>query len=432
MRRRNRTAAWAVVVLGAWALPGALPGQSGPVPAVGSVPAQPHWTEAEVVAAVQAGSLALAAARTGAVAAAEGPAQVRWPFPMVEVMPMVGAIADGEPGAQVMARQPIPWPGRLAADRAARGATAAAAGFEAEALELELVRLARSAYAELWGLQEQARLIAGYTTQLRLYREAALGQYAAGRGPQQAVLGIQLESEMLAQRLEALSESVAGVAAELEALTGGRVRVQPGDSLASPAGAGARRPSPDGTDLDGHPVVAAGRAMEAAERSMADGVRTMLRPELSLGVNLNLSRMAFDRMYGQEPVMPAIGLSLPLWRGGVRAEIRAAELRASQRGLEAADARLALEAELRDVVAQMARVEDRIARYEDRLRPQVRQTLDASMAGYQAGTTRFLELLDARRMALEVETDLIMARVRHAQLGARLDAVVGHLPRGDE
>jgi hypothetical protein len=73
-------------------------------------------------------------------------------------------------------------------------------------------------------------------------------------------------------------------------------------------------------------------------------------------VNLNLSRMAFDRMYGQEPVMPAIGVMLPLWRGGIRARIQEAELRATQRELETADARLQLEAEVEDVLAQLARV----------------------------------------------------------------------------
>jgi outer membrane protein TolC len=116
---------------------------------------------------------------------------------------------------------------------------------------------------------------------------------------------------------------------------------------------------------------------------------------------------------------------LPLWRGGVRAQVREAELRATQRELETADARVRLEAELDDVLTQLDRVQARIARYEGQLRPQVRQTLEASLAGYQAGATRFLELLDTQRMALDVEVDLIMARVREAALVARLDSLTG-------
>jgi outer membrane protein, heavy metal efflux system len=378
---------------------------------------------------VLASNLSLEAARRGAAAAATGPAQVRWPFPMLEVMPMVGAIRDGEPGAQVMARQAIPWPGRLAADRNARSQMAAAAGHETHALALDLATMARMAYAELWGIQERSAQIAQYRTQLELYREAALSQYAAGRGPQQAVLAIQLEAGMLAQRLEGLAEERSPLAARLGALSGGRIRIAEGDRLAPPSYVTAM-PDPAllRAELDGHPMLEAGRAMVAAEQSMADMNRTMLRPDFTVGANLNLSRMALDRMYGLEPVMPAIGVMLPLWRGGVRARIQESELRATQRELETADARLLLETELQDVSAQLSRVRGRVAAYEGTLRPEIRQTLEASMAGYQAGNIRFLELLDAQRMALELELDLIMARVREAELAARLDAATGRLP----
>jgi outer membrane protein, heavy metal efflux system len=414
------------------ALAGGTEGQPAPSPLY-DVARQPVRTEAEVVAAVRAHNLALRGARQGALADAERPGQVRWAFPMVELMPMPGMLLDGEVGAQLMARQPIPWPRRLAADRAARSSMAEASALEVDAMELELVGIARATYAELWGLQEQAALITGYVRRLEQYRESALAQYAAGRGPQQAVLGIQVEGEILAQRLESLAEDRAGLVARLAALTGGQLRIADADRLAPPS------PAPPVADRAGylaavatHPQVEAGRAMQAAEESMADMSRTMLRPDFTVGVNLNLSRMAFDRMYGQEPVMPALGVMLPLWRGGVRAQVREAELRASQRELETAGARVSLEAELDDVLTQIARVQDRIARYEDRLRPQVRQSLDASLSGYQAGTTRFLELLDAQRMALDVEMDLIMARVREAQLAARLDATVGRPTPGGE
>jgi outer membrane protein, heavy metal efflux system len=387
---------------------------------------QREHSEAEIIVAARAGSVALRAARTGAAASALGPAQVTRPNPMVEVMPMVAGIRAGEPGAQLMARQALPWPARLSAERSARGYMAEAESLEADALELEVIAMARMAYAELWGLQEQADRIVAFRRQLELYRDAALAQYAAGRGPQQAVLGIQVEGGQLAQRLEVLEEDRAEAAARLATLTGGRVRVAAADRFTAPGAA--RAAVPPQADVTTHPMVGADRAMQAAELSMAAMNRTMLRPEITVGVNLNLSRMAFDRMYGTEPVMPAIGVMLPLQRSGVRARVQEAELRASQRELGAMDARLRLEAEAAALVDQITRVRRRILTYEATLRPQVRQTLDASLAGYQAGTTRFLELLDAQRMALDVELDLIMARMREAELIARLDAVAGRSP----
>jgi outer membrane protein, heavy metal efflux system len=395
-------------------------------PAIGAAQTEQQRTEAEVIAAVREGNVGLSAARVGAAARALGPEQVRWPFPMVELMPMPAMTFDGNPGMQVMARQPIPWRSRLAADRTARSRMADAAAFEADALELDLVTMARMTYAELWGIQEQAARMQEFGTQLALYRESALAQFAAGRGPQQAVLGIQVERGMLEQRVESLDEQRSALAARLAVITGGRLHITPDDLLAPPPAALAPPTAPAESEaIASHPMLQAGRSMQAAEEAMAEMNRTMLRPELSVGVNLNLSQMAFDREFGQEPLMPAVGFTLPLWRGGIRASIQEAELRATQRELETADTALQLTAERRDVTHQLERVRSRINVYQNTLRPQVRQTLDSNITGYRAGTMRFLELLDAQRMALEVELDLIMARVRAAELAARLDATTG-------
>jgi outer membrane protein TolC len=392
--------------------------------------AQPReYSEAEIVAAARAGSIELRAARAGAAASGFGRAQVTRPDPMLEVMPMIAAIRDGEPGTQLMVRQALPWPARLAAERSARVSMAAAESLEADALELEVVAMARMAYAELWGVQAQADRIRAFRQQLDLYRAAALAQYAAGRGPQQAVLDVHVEAGMLDQRLVALAEDRAAAAARLFELTGGRVYVDVADRLAAPAGtASAGLPRHRQPDPYAHPVVAAGRAKQAAELSMAEMNRSMLRPGLTVGVNLNLSRMAFDRMYGTEPVMPAIGVMLPLQRSAVRARVREAELRAAQRELESASAGVRLAAEAAALADQLTGVRGRIASYEGTLRPRAAQALDASLAGYRAGTARLLDLLASQRMALDVDLDLILARVREAELVARLDAIAGSAP----
>lgn len=172
-------------------------------------------------------------------------------------------------------------------------------------------------------------------------------------------------------------------------------------------------------------MVAAGRAMQSAEEAMARMSRTMLRPDITLGVNLNLSRMAFEGMYDLEPVMPSVGVMIPIPRGGTKARVREAELRAAQRGLEADDALRTAEAQVADALVQLQRVRGRISAYEETLRPQARQVLDATLAGYQVGTLRAVELLDAQRMALQVELELLMARMKEAELAARLDQAAG-------
>jgi outer membrane protein TolC len=390
-----------------------------------AVQAQTIVTEDDIVEAVRRHNLALQAARAGASAEAERPDQVRWPFPMVEAMAMPQMIADGDLGLSLMARQQIPWGERLRADRAARAAMADAAGFEAGYFEREQVLMGRTAYAELWGLQEQRALIDSFRVQLAFYREIALDQFRAGRGPQQAVLNIELERQMLTQRLDALEEKATGQRAMIAALTGGSLRLSPADRLARPETAAVEDPAVVSDLIDTHPMVAAGQSMREAEEAMGRMARTMLRPDFTVGATVNLSPAARQRMFGQEVFTPSVGVMLPLWRGGIRAEIREFEERARQRELEMEHTRVMLGAEAADALSQIERVRARVARYERELLPTVEQALDASLLGYQTGAVRFLELLDAQRMAFNIETDLIEARVQEAQLQARLAAITG-------
>lgn len=386
--------------------------------------AQGVITEEAVVEAVRSSNLSLEAMRAGAAAEALRPEQVRWPFPMAEVMVMPQMIAGGELGIGLAARQTIPQTGRLAADRDARAAMAEAALYESSAFERDQVLAARTAFAELWGLQEQRALVDTFRTRLALYRESALAQVRTGRGPQQAVLNIQVEADMLAQRLDTIEESGAALRARLSALTGGTLHLRLADRLAAPDGA--RRQGDDFVEAVGaHPAVAAGEAMRTSEEAVARMRAAMLRPEFTVGATVNLSPMARAGRYGQEIVTPMIGVMLPLWRSGVRAEVRESEERARQRGLETEHVRVVLVAEAEDAFARLDRVRQRIIRYEQVLLPTVQQALESTLSGYRTGAIRFLELLDAQRMAFTIESDLIEARVLEAALVARLDAITG-------
>jgi hypothetical protein len=101
--------------------------------------------------------------------------------------------------------------------------------------------------------------------------------------------------------------------------------------------------------------------MQRAAESAADAARLEGRPEITLGANVNLSPMARERMYGLEPVMPVVGLSLPLWRSGIRAESRSngsephVRIRSIRRDR-------ALRSEVNALLTQLDRTEDRIGR----------------------------------------------------------------------
>jgi len=371
-------------------------------------------TESDIVDAIRSHDLLVSASRAQAAADAERPGQIRRPWPMAEVMFMPSMIAEGSAGVGVMISQAIPLSGGLRAERAVRTAAAAASEYESVVVTRDRVRQGREAFAELWGINERRARIDSFLTSLEIYRESALTQIQTGRGSQQSVLMLHVEAERLEQQLAAIDEEVSELQAIIAVLTGGTIRISPGDRLAEPSLA--VTPAPQGTA--DHPAFLAADAMREAADAEIRLNRTRLRPELSVGAAIYPAGAGPDMT---EYVVPSIGISLPLWTGGVRAQIQEAELRERQRRLEAEHVQLSLSTELADLLIQIERVQERTDRYESHLLPLAHQSLENALLGYRTGSRMLIELLDAQRMALDLEQDLIDARVRAAVLVARID-----------
>ena len=376
-------------------------------------------TESQVVEAIRSNNLLVEASRTGAAAEAERPGQVRRPFPMAEVMFMPSMIADGSAGVGVMFSQALPWSSGLKAERAARTAMAAAANYESQVIEQDLIRQGRESYAELWGIYERRARIDSFLTSLEIYQESALAQIQTGRGAQQSVLMLRVEAERLEQQLAAIDEEVSELQALIAVLTGGTIRIGPGDRLAEPTSILTR----ESRGTDEHPALLAADAMREAAREEIRSNRTRLRPKLSLGAAVYPAGSGPDMT---EYVVPSVGVSLPLWTGGIRAQIREAELREQQRAIEAEHLQLSLSAEWTDLLSQLERVQQRIDRFESHLLPLAYQSLENALLGYRTGSRMLIELLDAQRMALDLEQDLIDAQVRATVLVARIDYLTSH------
>src|SRR5690625_36817 len=375
-------------------------------------------TESDIVDAIRSHDLLVSASRAQAAADAERPGQIRRPWPMAEVMFMPSMIAEGSAGVGVMISQAIPLSGGLRAERAVRTAAAAASEYESVVVTRDRVRQGREAFAELWGINERRARIDSFLTSLEIYRESALTQIQTGRGSQQSVLMLHVEAERLEQQLAAIDEEVSELRATVAVLTGGTIRINPGDQFAEPSW------SIDPVlQTDNHPAILATDAMREAADAEGRANRIRLRPEFSVGAAIYPAGAGPDMT---EYVVPSIGFSLPLWTGGVRAQIREAELREQQLRLEAEHVQLSLSTELADLLIQLDRVQERIDRYTTHLLPLANQSLENALLGYRTGSLMLLELLDAQRMALDLEQDLINAQVRAAVLVARIDYLTAH------
>jgi outer membrane protein TolC len=136
---------------------------------------------------------------------------------------------------------------------------------------------------------------------------------------------------------------------------------------------------------------------------------------------------------GTDAWMIEIGVSLPIWRGGIAAEVDAATARqAESRALRAAEAsRIA--AESRVAASRVRRGREIMALYSTTLVPRAATALASARSSYQTGRTDLRDLLDAARARVETQLDGARAEADLAQAVADLDrALARPLPRGEE
>jgi len=151
-------------------------------------------------------------------------------------------------------------------------------------------------------------------------------------------------------------------------------------------------------------------------------------PELTLGLTYIQTGPALDPNQpdsGKDPVMASLSLNLPLWRGKYRAASQEAESRYLATRAFRKEREDALLAELAAVHFSYREARRKAGLYAQGLLPKGRQALQAALAAYEAGSTGYLDVLDAQRTLLEFE--LATARAiadQHIQLAA-MEMLVG-------
>ena len=141
------------------------------------------------------------------------------------------------------------------------------------------------------------------------------------------------------------------------------------------------------------------KGMEAeisSAEATIDLARKSRRPDSSLGLMADLKAApAFFRPLG--------GVSLPVWRDKIAAQI--AEAQAGKRAAEARlnAAQIALAVDLADKLYTYREATRNLALTRERLLPDARLSIEVARAGYLAGKTDFLNLLDAQRTLLSFQ-----------------------------
>jgi outer membrane protein TolC len=314
--------------------------------------------------------------------------------------------------------QVFPWFGKLDLRGKVAVQEAAAAHEAFRARQREVIAQVKKAFYNLAYVDGALAIAREEQSLLGHYEELAQSRYASGQGLQQAVIKIQAEITKVVNRADTLQQQRETLAARLDTL----MNRSPEEVIPVVAMPSVPREVP----LDVKQLEAVGDAerpeIRVADALVGRGERTVdlakkrFWPDFTVGagfVNVGNRTDAAGVMQpppdnGRNAFSITFGLTLPIWRGRYRADLRRAgdELSATQ--LRRADAYNEMAFAVRDQVVRLQTLAEQLRLVSDVLLPQIDEALRSTEAAYETGQVGMLDLLDSERSRLDVR--LIRAR----------------------
>lgn len=341
------------------------------------------------------------------------------PDPMASVLvaPFPIVTARGAQRSQWRVEQPLPWPGTLSLRERSADLAAGVAGYEADALALDLVYEVETAYYALVHAHHVEGILRTYRARLEAFAEASAVRYEVGRGSQSAILQVQLERERIGERLNALeahrTEALQMLArlTDRPSLAGRPVTVEPPPLPGSLDALVARA-------LRDRPEVAA--LVLSRERAQTDVAlaQKAFYPEIGVGVMYTdiASRDVPATAEGRDALGFMVSARLPLVRGRLRARVEEARLREVQAGARQEALDTALRTQVATLAERARQARATLDLFEDRLEPLAASTVESTLASYTTGEVDYLAFLGAERTRFEVQ--LAAADAHHVALVA--------------
>ena len=271
-------------------------------------------------------------------------------------------------------------------------------------------------------LQERRRTSALVDEQLGFARDvvtAANARYGGGTAPQADVLRAEVEVARLAAFAKALVAEVRGAEAMLNASLALDADL-PVPALIPLAFA---LPVPDWTAIKAalvsRPELVAGRAEIARADADVLVMRDMYRPMATIRTGPAYT-MAEGRGW-----MAMVGVSLPIWRGKLRAGVAEAQ---AMRVMSEADLRAMtrmIEGDAAVAVNQLQAAWDRQAALASDVLPRASMVIEPAVAGYAAGQLPLVSVIEAVQALWRVQADLIAADTELGLAWTRLGRAIG-------
>jgi outer membrane protein TolC len=333
------------------------------------------------------------------------------------------SIAGGVPSlsATLMSDPGMNWPGPgklpLRADAAYGDAMKKRAAFETELLGTALA--VKRAYYQMWVLEEQILWTREVLVLMGNFEEIARQRLAVGKVTQQDVLRAQIERERLKNQLANFEDSRATVAARLRSALG----MGPTEALPDFT----PRLNPESANFTEQSLLETALARNSRLKEMRGEVTQAIAlyqlarksnvPDYSWGIGAGVGP-------GPVSIMPSFGITLPVWRDKIAAEI-------SQGRSNADAAKARLSAEELDLAVRFAeaayawREADRaVDLFGNQLLPRARAALDSARGGYVTGIAGFTDILDAERTLHEYHINYAEAVGQREMVLAEMSLVI--------
>ena len=271
-------------------------------------------------------------------------------------------------------------------------------------------------------LQERRRTAALLGEQLAFARDvvnAANARYASGTAPQSDVLRAEVE----VARLQAVQRSLAAEIRAAEAMVNTSLALDADLPVPPLAPFALTQPVPSWSALKpalaSRPELAAGRAGIARAEADVQVMRNMFRPMATIRTGPAYT-MADGRGW-----RAMVGISLPIWRGKLRAGVAEAQ---AMRAMSEADLRAMtrmVEGQAAVAVNQVQAARERQLALTSDVLPRARMAIEPAVAGYAAGQLPLVSVIEAVQALWLVQADLIAADTELGLAWARLGRALG-------
>jgi len=325
--------------------------------------------------------------------------------------------------------QMLPWFGKRSLREEIAG-QAAMATFENLRGELDKVFYqVKVTYYDLYYLGRSIELSRNKITLLVGVEQVATAKYRVAAGSYPGLIRIQIEIDRLRDQLADMEDRVGAVTARFNATLN-----RPTDALVPiptslpPVESAEWLNTAHINLITNNPML---RSMDheiLRQQTSIELAKMNYYPDFTVGLSTIITSKARNPMMdgsGDDPVLAAVSLNLPIWQE----KYDAAVLEAVANRLSTANKRHSME---NDLIAQVENdlylyreADRRIQLYRDSLIPKARQSLEVSITAYQSDSASYLDLLEAERTLLEFELMYERSLVDRAKSIAHLNMLIG-------